>query len=88
MASYELETKLTLDEVLERADGFFGDSGLGLSPREHGPRDRAWQGGGGAVFLAVHDSDGGSRVEIATREWDAPVREFMEQLPKKGISFL
>jgi hypothetical protein len=88
MATYELDTKLSRDDVLERADAFFGDGGLGLSRQDQGSQERAWQGGGGAVFLTVHDLDRGSRVEIATREWDAPVREFIEQLPKKGIPFL
>jgi hypothetical protein len=85
MASYELETRLGPDEVLARAGAFFGESGLGLSPKEQGTRTRAWQGGGGAVFLTVQEIEKGSRVEIATREWDAQVREFMERLPKKRL---
>jgi hypothetical protein len=88
MANYELETKLNPSEVLERAEDFFGEKGLGLAQRIDGPAARTWQGGGGAVFLAVHAMEKGSRVELATTEWDAPVREFMSRLPKKGLPFL
>jgi hypothetical protein len=84
MATYELDTRLSPGEVLERADAFFGEGGLGLSARPESPGQRAWQGGGGAVFLKLNELDGGSRVEIATREWDSPVHDFITDLPKKG----
>jgi hypothetical protein len=88
MASYELETRLDPDEILKRAEAFFGEAGLGLAQRDDGPHGRTWQGGGGSVFLTVSDIGKGSRVEIATTEWDTQVRDFMEQLPKKWLPFL
>lgn len=83
MATYEVETRLSAPEVLDRADTFFGEQGLGLESRNNGVQDRSWYGGGGAVFLVVYPGEHGSRVEIGTREWDVPVREFLGRLPRR-----
>jgi hypothetical protein len=88
MASYELDTKISPGEVLQHAEAFFGESGLGLSLSDEGPGTRTWQGGGGAVWLTVHEIEKGSRIEIATTEWDARVREFMGRLRKRRLPLL
>ena len=78
---YEAQTYMTLTEVMEAAISFFGVE-LGLELQSQGPGTLHFVGGGGYVMLSVRD-DNPASVEFETREWDAPVEEFMARITGK-----
>jgi hypothetical protein len=80
VAAYETESRLAPDEVLRRADRFFGPAGLGLTPRDMTDFSAEWQGGGGAVWVTVHKDQDRTRVEVATREYDNQARIFIGEI--------
>ncbi len=65
---------------MNEAERFFGPGGLGLERRDSSPTTAAWQGGGTDVFLTVTPIEKGTRVEVASTEWDRQAREFIQQL--------
>lgn len=82
---YETHTKLAPDDVMKRADEFFGLGGLGLQERQRLPGLAMWEGGGGTVNIEVRsDEKRGSVVELTTSEWDSPVREFIGKIGGRG----
>ncbi|MEJ2010878.1 MAG: hypothetical protein P8X64_01490 [Anaerolineales bacterium] len=79
MALYQVETKLSEDEALERAREFFGEDGLGLHLKEQQDCCLEFTGGGGHVSVIAVNGEG-IRLEIETREWDRQVGQFMEEV--------
>jgi hypothetical protein len=82
MAVYSVQTKLSPDEVIHRANEFFGENGLGLEAFERSFCCAYFEGGGGYVMVTV-ESEGDSHkteVELETREWDYDVQEFMRKI--------
>ena len=77
---YETTTKLAPAEALGRAERFFADQ-FGLSVRRRGPRAIGFEGGGGHVVVAVK-GERPTTLDLQTREWDRPVTEFMQELPR------
>jgi hypothetical protein len=69
--------------VLDEAERFFGPDGLGLERRDDSASRATWQGGGTAVFLSITPLDEGTRVEVASAEWDRQVREFIGKLKRR-----
>lgn len=84
MARYGMETKLSPEEVIRRAEGFFGKEGVGLEATERGPCCAHFVGGGGHVSLNVHAGEK-TEVELVTREWDHDVKQFMRHLARVAI---
>ena len=82
MAVYSVKTKLSPDEVIRRANNFFGEDGLGLEAFERSFCCAYFEGGGGYVLVSV-ESEGDKNktdVELETREWDYDVQEFMRKI--------
>jgi hypothetical protein len=81
---YEVQTYLTLQEVLQAAISFFGVD-LGLELQSQGPTSLHFTGGGGHVTLTVQMAEDGEpvTVECETREWDFQVEEFMAHLARQ-----
>jgi hypothetical protein len=77
---YETTTKLEPAEALQRAEQFFAGQ-FGLTMRRHDPRAIGFEGGGGHVVVAV-TGERPTTLDLQTREWDEPVQEFMQQLPR------
>jgi hypothetical protein len=78
---YEVTTRLQPQQVLDHAVAHFGSKGLGLDIADQNESSLVFQGGGGHVALTIQTGGAaGTTVEIETREWDYPVREFMAQL--------
>jgi len=77
---YETTTTLGPAEALEQAERFFAGE-FGLVVRQHDPRAIGFEGGGGHVVVAV-TSEQPTTLDLQTREWDEPVQEFMQQLPR------
>ena len=73
---YGLETKLSTTEVLNRAERYFGEGGLGLEVTSHDECCISLAGGGGHVTVTVTEGDKTS-IDVETREWDYQVKKFM-----------
>jgi hypothetical protein len=73
------QSKLSPQEMLERARKFFGES-LGLKLRESSEDGAAFEGGGGGVIVNVSPDGQGSAVDIESHEWDYQVKEFLRQI--------
>jgi hypothetical protein len=80
MARYGVESKLSPAKVLEKALEFFGPGGLGLEVKEQGEGCARFEGGGGHVFINACEKGKGSDVDLETREWDYPVKQFMGKI--------
>jgi hypothetical protein len=80
MALYGVETKLSPEEVIEKARVLFGEAGLGLEMAEQGPCCVTFSGGGGHVTVTASVGDKKTQVELETREWDHDVKRFMRAL--------
>ena len=73
---YGLETKLSTTEILNRAERYFGEGGLGLEVTSHDDCCISLAGGGGHVTVTVTEGDKTS-IDVETREWDYQVKKFM-----------
>ena len=82
MAVYSVQTRLSPDEVIQKANQFFGDDGLGLEAYERSFCCAYFEGGGGYVLVTVEKEadDRKTSVELETREWDYDVQEFMGKI--------
>lgn len=80
MARYGTETKLKPEEVIERAEAYFGEKGLGLEITERDPCCIYLVGGGGHVSITAVAGDSRTKVDLETREWDYHVRKFMGEI--------
>ncbi|MHA2150044.1 MAG: hypothetical protein ACXAAN_15465 [Candidatus Thorarchaeota archaeon] len=74
------KTKMSVDEVLERAKRFFdGNFGLTLSNHES-QCCLEFAGKLGFVTLAIEESDETTEVIVRTREWEYQVKDFLRNL--------
>ncbi|NIO06267.1 MAG: hypothetical protein GTN74_17175 [Proteobacteria bacterium] len=81
MSRYGKETKLEPEEVLRRAEAFFGDDGLGLKIVEQSECCLSFEGSGGHVTISAARCDPEkTEVDLETREWDYQVKSFMQNL--------
>lgn len=81
MARYSKESKLDVEDVLRRAEDFFGSGGLGLKLVERDECCLSFEGGGGHVTVAAaRCKPDRTEVDLETREWDYHVKRFMEKL--------
>jgi hypothetical protein len=76
---YETTTKLPPPDALALARSFFARD-LGLAERSPEGATAIFEGGGGAVVVSAASRDGGSTVEVVSREWDYQAREFLRLL--------
>jgi hypothetical protein len=76
---YEVTTKLTPQEALERAIAYFGRGGQGLEITNKGDLSLVFQGGGGYVAIEARPGDK-TTLDLETREWDYAVRQFMAEM--------
>ena len=81
MARYSKASKLQPEEVLRRAQDFFGTGGLGLTVAERTECCLSFEGGGGHVTVsAALCKPDQTDVDLETREWDHHVKKFMEEI--------
>ena len=78
MARYGVETRLSVSEVLDGAEEYFGQGGLGLEVTSRDDCCISLEGGGGHVTITASEGDKTS-VELETQEWDYQVKEFMAE---------
>lgn len=80
MLKLEKRTKKAPQEVIRNLKNFFGKGGLGLDLKEETPVCLTFEGGGGYVSATLCEEDSGTRVDLATQEWDYQVKEFASRL--------
>ena len=74
------KTKLSPEEAIKRAVEFFGPGGYGLAVKEQADNCASFEGGGGGVEVTTCVEEGGTSVELVSREWDYQVREFIGKI--------
>jgi hypothetical protein len=81
MARYGVETKMSPEEAIRSAIGYFGARGLGLKVvAEQESCCASFEGGGGHVLVTAGVGDKNTEVVLETREWDHHVRRFMREI--------
>ena len=80
MLRIEKRTKRAPREVAQKLKDFFGKGGLGLDLKEESPTCLTFEGGGGYVNATLCEEDHGTRIDLATQEWDYQVKEFASRL--------
>lgn len=80
MGRYGVETKLSPEEVLEKAKAYFGEGGAGLTLTEENDCCLTFEGGGGHVTVSVTNGEDKTDVELVTREWTYDARQFMRTI--------
>jgi hypothetical protein len=81
MARYSRESRLHPEEILRRADDFFGAGGLGLKVAERTECCLSFEGGGGHVTVSTAlCKPESTAVELETREWDYHAKRFIGEL--------
>jgi hypothetical protein len=79
MPLYSVKTDLSTDEAIAKAVAFFGKEGLGLELVDQEPCCADFEGGGGHVSVRVVTGEE-TTVNLETREWDHPVKRFMQEI--------
>jgi hypothetical protein len=74
------QTRLASQEVIDRAARFFGKGGEGLTETERNPCCISFDGAGGYVAVSISEEGGRQSVEVQTREFEYPVRRFLETI--------
>lgn len=80
MLKLELKTTRSPEEAVQKLKRFFGQGGLGLDLKEETSVCLTFEGGGGYVIATLCQEGGGTRVDLATQEWENQVREFSSRL--------
>jgi len=75
---YGTDTKLGPKEVLDLAEKYFGEGGLGLDMTSRDDCCVSFVGGGGHVTITVTEGKK-TDVDLETREWDYQVKHFMTE---------
>ena len=84
MGRYGVKTKLSPEQVIEKAKAYFGEKGTGLTIVEEGACCISFEGGGGFVEISATQEDDKTDVELTTREWVFDVQQFMRVIGSKG----
>lgn len=79
MARYGVETKMSPEEVVQKAIDFFGKDGVGLEIIDRNRCCAHFEGGGGQVSVTVSEGEK-TEVELVTREWDYDVKRFIQKI--------
>ncbi len=78
---YAVDTKLSADEIFERAKAYFGPEGAGLELEEGTPGCCAhFATNLGHVHLEIREAGKKTTAELETVEYDIQVRDFMKRL--------
>ena len=77
---YEVATKLSPQEAIAYAKGDVGPQGIGVAIMDENDLCVTLDGGGGHVSVVACPGEGKTTLELETREWDYPVRQFMQKV--------
>jgi hypothetical protein len=81
MLNIETKTKLGPEEVMKRVAKYF--QGFKMKASELTGSHAFFEGAGGSVEVTVCQEKGVSTVSFISKEWDSPVKDFIESLPQK-----
>ncbi len=82
MAHYSMDSRLKPEQVLRKAESFFGAGGVGLDMTALDGGCLYFKGGGGHVSITASEEEYGSVVDLETTEWDYQVRAFMRKVAR------
>jgi hypothetical protein len=71
------KTKLSPEEVIEKALKFFGPDGYKLKITGQTDTSAGFEGGGGTIAITTCAENSKTDVEFLSREWDYQVKEFI-----------
>ncbi len=74
------ESRLKPDQIITKADRFFGETGEGLVPKDRSLCCIHFTGSGGFVSVSVVEDRKKRTVEVETREFDFQAKRFLEGL--------
>ena len=77
---YEITTKLSPQAAMAYAKDYFGPQGIGLEVTDEHETCVIFLGGGGHVSVVACPGAKKTTLQLETREWDYPVRQFMTQV--------
>ena len=77
---YEVTTTLSPQAAITYAKNYFGLQGVGLEVIDEHETSVTLTGGGGHVSVVACSSGKKTTLELETREWDYPVRQFMQEV--------
>lgn len=80
MLRIETKTKLSADDVVNKAVNYFGPNGYKLEVKDKSEGCVTFEGGGGKVEVTTCAVDEGTSVEFITTEWDYQVKEFIGKI--------
>ena len=79
---YQVTTPLTPRAALEQALAAFGPGGLGLQVTSQTNLALVFQGGGGHIAVTAQPG-AETTLELETREWDYPIKQFMARVSRR-----
>ncbi len=80
MLKLSTESKLSPEEIIQRAIKFFGPEGYGLEVTDQSETGVSFTGGGGGVAVTAYIEGKKTTVDITSREWDYQTRQFLRAL--------
>jgi hypothetical protein len=79
MPLYSVKTDMSTDEAIKTAVEYFGEGGVGLELINQDACCADFEGGGGHISVRVVSGEK-TEVNLETREWDYPVKQFMRRI--------
>jgi hypothetical protein len=74
------QTRLSPEEIIERAAKYFGKGGEGLTETERNLCCISFEGVGGYVAVSVTDEDIHRTVDVESREFEYQAKQFLARL--------
>jgi hypothetical protein len=71
------QSRLTTDEIIAKASGYFGKGGEGLDETERGGCCISFSGAGGYVTVTVSEQTNQREVDVETREFEYQAKQFL-----------
>ena len=74
------QTRLKPEDIIFKAQKFFGEKGEQLEEKERNPCCISFEGSGGYVSIAIVEEGNTRTVDAETREFEYQVKRFLEKL--------
>ena len=73
-------TRMKPEAIIDKAARFFGKDGIQLEEKDRGPCCISFEGVGGYVMVSIVDESNLRVVDVETREWEYPAKQFLKIL--------
>ncbi len=74
------KTRLKREQIIAKAEKFFGKKGESLVEKDRSPCCVSFEGGGGYVAITIIEEQKLRMVDVETREFDYQAKRFLEHL--------